>query len=356
MINILRTQEIGSLRKPPELMNLWKKYIAGKTEYDALLQNIRRTSKYIVHTLEKIGLTYVWDGEMHRWEMYYHPVTNINGFELAGQVRIFDNRYFIKGIVRGKPKLTCNYYLNEFLFVKSIASHPVKIPITGPYTIADWTYNEYYFKKWSRNTTDLKLAEYKSKEEFVLDLAREVINPILKELSGRGAERIQIDEPAATTHPREMDIFVEGFNECVRGISSTVTIHICYSDYTILAPYINELKTRHIALEFANRDLWTLGTKNSDRPGYKDLKIICKEYGYDGEIGLGVLDVHTDKLEPPDLIKDRIIYALKYVDPDKLFINPDCGLRTRQLSIAFKKLTNMIEGVKLACKEMGIRF
>ncbi len=349
---ILPTQEIGSFRKPDYLLKEWGRYLRGEIGYEELKPTIERASKETVALLEDAGLDIVWDGEMHRWEMYHYPVEHIDGIEFVGRVRVFDNRYFLKGRVVSKPKLKKNYHLDEFLFVKSISNRPVKIPITGPYTLADWSFNEYYTLKWRRLEEDPRKIRFHAKREFTLDLASEVINPILKELSKHGVFRIQIDEPAATTHPSEMPIFVEAFNKAVKGVEATITTHICYSDYEILLPYMDRLNTVQFALEFANRDTRSRGVSDDVRKGYSLLKGLS-ELGVDKEIGLGVVDVHTDFIEPVELIADRIRYALKYLPPERLFINPDCGLRTRSREVGYKKLKNMVEAVKLVRKEYG---
>ena len=349
---ILPTQEIGSIRKPDYLFDVWKKYFAGKASEEELNKCIKKASIETIKMLEDVGLDIVWDGEMHRWEMYYHPISYIQGIEFVGQVRILDNRYFVKGAVKSIPKLVKNYHLEEYLFIRENARKPVKIPITGPYTIADWSFNEFYIKKWMRFEKDPKIVRYNAKRELVIDIAKNVINPVLKDLSKYEVFRIQIDEPAATTHPNEMDIFVEAFNEAVKDIKATITTHICYSNYDLLLPYIHELKTKQLTLEFANRDSWRRGIDDEARRGYSLLKKL-KEYGYDKELGLGVIDVHTNEIEPVELIVDRIKYALKYIEPDKLFINPDCGLRTRAREIARKKLANMVEAVKIVRRELG---
>lgn len=72
-------------------------------------------------------------------------------------------------------------------------------------------------------------------------------------------------------------------------------------------------------------------------------------------IGLGVLDVHTDYIESPELIRDRILYACKVIgDPRRIAVAPDCGLRTRTWDVSFAKLKNMVEGRNLAEKILGI--
>ncbi len=329
-MNIFKTQEIGSLKKPTWLLE----FLRSNHSEDEKKAALDDASFVNLKMLEYIGLDFVYDGEARRVEMYELPVKYIHGFEFVGRVRSWDNKYYKKARVVDKISYVKNYHFEEFVFVKEHASKTPKIPVTGAYTLMDWSYDEYY----------------NSREELAMDLAKNVINRILKELEGVGMQVVQIDEPAATTHPSEMDMFVEIFNEQVKGINAKVNTHICYSgdEYASLMPVIPDLKATHFALEFANRDSTNLGIDDDSRPGYKALKAF-KEYAGDKEIGVGVLDVHSDYIEPPELIRDRILYAVKILgDPSKVYVNPDCGLRTRRRDIAFAKLKNMIKGVKLA--------
>ncbi|MGC8557407.1 MAG: hypothetical protein ACP5NC_00220 [Nitrososphaeria archaeon] len=324
-----KTQEIGSLKKPIWLLD----YLKSKASDDEKKEALNEAAFLNVKMLENIGLDFVYDGEVRRIEMYELPVKNIEGFEFAGRVRSWDNRYYKKARVTGEVKYRFNYHLEEFLYVKSIASKIPKVPVTGAYTIMDWSYNEYY----------------KDRSELAFELSK-VVRRVMSDLSDYGASVLQIDEPAATTHPDEMDMFVDVFNEQAKGINAKISTHICYSgdEYSSLMPRIAELKASHFALEFANRDKNELGVDDESRPGYRALKAF-REYGNGKEIGLGVLDVHTDFIEPPELIRDRILYAVKILgDYSKIYINPDCGLRTRQRKIAFEKLKSMIKGVKMA--------
>ncbi len=329
MMVAFKTQEIGSLKKPIWLLD----YLKSKASDDEKKEALNEAAFLNVKMLENIGLDFVYDGEVRRIEMYELPVKNIEGFEFAGRVRSWDNRYYKKARVTGEVKYRFNYHLEEFLYVKSIASKIPKVPVTGAYTIMDWSYNEYY----------------KDRSELAFELSK-VVRRVMSDLSDYGASVLQIDEPAATTHPDEMDMFVDVFNEQAKGINAKISTHICYSgdEYSSLMPRIAELKASHFALEFANRDKNELGVDDESRPGYRALKAF-REYGNGKEIGLGVLDVHTDFIEPPELIRDRILYAVKILgDYSKIYINPDCGLRTRQRKIAFEKLKSMIKGVKMA--------
>jgi len=344
MMDILRFQEIGSIRKPRYLIDKYRGFLRGEYGYEDILPYVRGASLDTLRMLESAGLDLVFDGEMHRWEMYYHPIVNIDGVEIAGMVRVWDNYYFIKGRVVDRPRLRRDYHFEEAKYIVGNALKPVKFPVTGPYTLAEWSFNEYYTRIYGGYGRE---SRYEAKRALALELARNVINPILRRLDTLGLARIQIDEPAATTHPDEMDIVVEAFNEAVKGVAKELSIHICYSDYRLLIPYMDRFKTIQFTLEFANRDSWGLGISRDSRPGYQILEDLY-EYGFDRELGLGVVDVHVDRVEPPELIRDRILYAAKFVDPTKLYVNPDCGLRTRSRDVAYQKLRNMVLGGMLA--------
>ncbi len=323
-------QEIGSLRKPTWLLE----YVKQSKVSEGDKERVRNDAAFLnIKLLEDIGLDIVYDGEVRRVEMYEYPIRHTSGFLFAGEVRSFDNRYYKKARCVSKVMLKEDYHLKEFLFVKEHTNKEIKVPITGAYTLADWSYNEYY----------------SSKEDFVMDLARNVVRPLILDLVKHGARMIQIDEPAATTHPSEMPLVVEATNECTKGIDAKFIMHICYSgnEYRALIPYAMDMDVHQFALEFANRDSWNTGVDDDTRRGYKVLKEF-KEHGYNKEIGLGVIDVHIDDIESPELVRDRILYAAKILGAESIYVNPDCGLRTRSRDVAVSKLRSMVQGAALA--------
>ncbi len=289
---------------------------------------------------ESAGLDRVYDGEARRIEMYEYPIRQMGGFQFLGHVRSFDNKYYLKAAATGPVSLERPYHLEEFDFVKAHARGIPKLPITGPYTLADWSYNEYYLGReagWKG-----RAARRRAQREFVVEVARRAIRPTLKALLDRGCRVIQIDEPAAGTHPDEADLVAEGFNAATEGLDGEFSMHICFSEYASLFPAILEAKRcRQWAWEFANRD-------SPEHDGYEVLKLF-KEYGDDREIGLGVVDVHRDEVESAEVVAERILRASRYLgDPSKIWVNPDCGLRTRSLEIAYRKLQRVVEGAALA--------
>jgi 5-methyltetrahydropteroyltriglutamate--homocysteine methyltransferase len=295
---------------------------------------------FALRYFETAGLTRVYDGEARRIEMYEYPIRQMQGFQFLGHVRSFDNKYYRKAANTGEIRLDQPYHVEEFDFVRGHAAGVPKLPVTGPYTLADWSYNEYYLgreKGWKG-----RAARRRAQREFVVEIARRAIRPTLAALIEHGCRVIQIDEPAAGTHPDEADLVAEGFNAATEGLDAEFSMHICFSDYRSLFPALLEAKNcRQWAWEFANRD-------TDERDGYEVLNMFA-EYGDTREIGLGVVDVHRNEVETPAKVADRIRRAAKILgDPSRIWVNPDCGLRTRSLDIAWQKLRAVVEGAKLA--------
>lgn len=344
-------QEIGSLQKPSlEALREWELRVPFLHRLShvpeevlrhpdvATLQNLR--AAFAIAFLESAGLDRVYDGEARRVEMYEYAARQMTGLQFQGHVRSWDSKYYRKGTVVDRIGLVAPYHLDEFDFVRDHARAAVKLPVTGPYTLADWSYNEYYLARqpgW-KGRPQRRAAQ----RELVVDLARRVLRPTLTALVEHGCRVIQIDEPAAGTHPDEADLVVEGFNEATQGLDAEFSMHICYSRYQDLLPAILEAKAcRQWAWEFANRDA-------PGHDGYAVLKLL-KEYGDSRSIGLGVVDVHRDALETPEQVAERIGRASKYLgDPSRIWVNPDCGLRTRSLEVAYAKLKAVVAGAALA--------
>ena len=281
------THEIGSLAKPSfrvkafrkirlsdsdiEEAKLWGDFleIDEKKELIDILEKrgnfteeekekiLHYSSLYAIRLLEKAGLDLVYDGEQHRVEMYEHPVKNIRGFEFKGHVRSFDNKYYRKASCVSIPTLISPYHDEEFERIKNLARKPVKIPVTGAYTIVDWSYDEYFLRNIKPGEGDIREKRKKARKEFLLSIAKNCIHPVLKSLYEKGAKYLQIDEPAATTKKDEIDLFILTMKESIGDLKGKVFFgtHICFSDYSLLFPKILELEgiLNEIHFEYANR-------------------------------------------------------------------------------------------------------
>jgi 5-methyltetrahydropteroyltriglutamate--homocysteine methyltransferase len=382
----LLTHEVGSLDKPG-----WRvKAYAGKPldakdleearawgerlqvpEYERLLDLLRHTpfnkdqkaelqrwsSLYAVRLEESAGLDVVYDGEQQRTEMYDWAVSHSNGFERRGSVRAFDNKYYSKAAVVGPISLGSPFHNAEFSYLVSVAEAELKIPVTGAYTIADWSFDE-------RDRTPENLLQPAAerirqrkarRRDFVLEVARNLIRPNLEALIALGARWIQVDEPGASTEADELDLFVDSFNASVEGLDAMFSTHLCFSDYNLFFPAIERMEQcRQYAVGFANYDSRELGISDEARPGYQVIKKF-RDLPYKPALGLGVLDIHSDFIESPELVRDRVLYAVKvFGDPTRIHVTPDCGLRTRSWKVAYEKLRNMTAGVRMARQQLGL--
>jgi 5-methyltetrahydropteroyltriglutamate--homocysteine methyltransferase len=383
----LLTHEVGSLDKlgwrvkavagrkledkDLEEARAWGERI-GLEGYQELIELLRRTpltsrpdkeevkrwsSRYGLRMQEAAGLDAVYDGEQQRTEMYQWAVAHTNGFDWRGSVRAFDNKYYSKAAVVGPISLKEPYHNDEFAFLKEVATAELKVPITGAYTIADWSFDERHAGEPDLRIphAERRAARSSSRREFVVDVARNMIRPNVEALIGLGAKWIQIDEPGGSTEPDELDLFAQSFNESVQGLDAVFSTHLCFSDYNLFFPGIEAMtQCRQFCVGFANYDSRDLGVSDTARPGYTVIKKF-RDLSYQPSLGLGVLDIHSDFIEPPELVRDRVLYAVEvFGDPNRIQVTPDCGLRTRSWDVAYRKLVNMVEGTRLAKQQLGL--
>lgn len=382
----LLTHEIGSLDKPSwrvkayagkplterdlEEARTWGQQLAVP-DYEKLIDLLhhapfskeqrveiqRWSSLYALRLEESAGLDVVYDGEQQRTEMYDWAVSHASGFARRGSVRAFDNKYYTKAAVVGPISLETPYHNAEFSYLVSVADAQLKIPVTGAYTIADWSFDERYDvdSDLRESVHERRRKRKVARRDFVLDVARNLIRPNLEALIGLGARWIQVDEPGASTEPDELELFVDSFNTSVEGLNATFSTHLCFSDYNLFFPAIERMEQcRQFAVGFANYDSRELGVYDDARPGYAVIKKF-RDLPYRPALGLGVLDIHSDFIESPELVRDRVLYAVKvFGNPERIHVTPDCGLRTRSWKVAYEKLRNMTAGVELARKQLGL--
>ena len=204
------------------------------------------------------------------------------------------------------------WLIEEYEFTSAVADRPVKVPITGPYTLASWCFNESY-------DDDRALA---------LDLA-DLVNEEIGKLVEAGARYIQIDEPALATTPDDHAIVGDCLDRIVAGLPEDVRIglHVCYGDYSRIYPEILDFPIDEFDVELANGD-------------YEQLDVF-KEPEFDLDLALGVTDAHVAEVESVEAIEANIEKGLEIVPPDRLTASPDCGVKLLPRDVAYGKMANM---------------
>ncbi|WP_075050486.1 methionine synthase [Ignicoccus islandicus] len=331
---VLPTTVVGSYPKFPEAKKALKLYEKGEISEEEFEQLIKEAIRKAVEDQIEAGIDIISDGEQRREDMEVYFAERLEGFVVGNNpedwVRIFDNVHYRKPIVVGKIAWKGPMTLTDWKYATEFSQgRPVKAIITGPYTMADWAFDNYYGDK----------------RELIIDLAK-ALQKELKILYEAGARFLQVDEPALSTHPYKDDIEIakEALSIVFSGMEDAKKIvHICHGRVEKLFPDILDYPVDQFDLEFVNNN-------------FKLLEAI-KEYDYASsgkELGYGVIDIHSKKVETKDFIKNAIYRVLEIMPPEKVYVKPDCGLKILgDRDIAFKKMKVMVEATKEVRKELG---
>ncbi|WP_254822295.1 methionine synthase [Haloglomus halophilum] len=323
--HFLLTTVVGSYPKPKWLNR--SEDLVDDEEYDFDEDHLHEAhddaARLITEEHERAGLDVVCDGEMRRNEMVEYFAHRIDGYEFNGPVKVWGHNYFDKPSVVGEVSYGEQWLVEEFEFTSGVAQRPVKVPITGPYTLANWSFNEHY----------------EDEETLAYELA-DLVNEEIEALVDAGARYIQIDEPALATTPDDHAIVGECLERIVDDVPADVRLglHVCYGDYSRIYPEILDFPVHEFDLELANGD-------------YEQVPVFT-EPDFTKDLALGVVDAHTAEVEPVEVIKENIKKGFEIVPPERLTISPDCGLKLLPRDIAYGKMENMVQAAREVEQEL----
>jgi 5-methyltetrahydropteroyltriglutamate--homocysteine methyltransferase len=328
---LLPTSVIGSYSIPEWLERAKTDALQRRISSDQLQDMHDVAIKAAIKDQERAGIDIVTDGELRRDNDVDYFAYRIPGVEIDHRAKAYYYDFY-ESVIRYKIPTASLGLLPDFEFLKQNTDHATKFTITGPFTLAKRIKNEYY----------------PYEEEVALEFAR-LMNGELKALAQAGADYIQLDESYLTGYPEDLQWVVRAINVACEGVDAHLILHVCYGNrygkpywdgnYRFLFPGIFEANVHQLALEFA-------------RKGDDDLELFSK-YPSELELGLGVLDVKNTQVETPHHVAERIRRALKHVRPEKLYVNPDCGLHNLPAKTAFKKLQAMVQGAAIVRGELG---
>ena len=315
----IMTTVVGSYPKPKWLHRVRELWEDEENSFDDedWKEATDDAARVITEEHERAGLDVLVDGEVRRNEMVEFFAHRIEGYEFNGPVKVWGHNYFDKPSVTREVEYGENWLVEEYEFAASLTDRPVKVPITGPYTLANWSFNE----------------AYDTEEELTYDLA-DLVNEEIEKLVDAGARYIQIDEPALATTPDDHAIVGEALERIAENVHEDVYLglHVCYGDYSRIYPEMLEYPVDEYDLELANGD-------------YEQLDVF-KDPEFTGNLALGVTDVHVAEVESVAEIKENIKRGLEVVPADRLTISPDCGLKLLPRDVAYGKMENMVEAAR----------
>jgi len=335
MTPLLPTTVVGSWSVPEWLERAKTGVHHGSVSRGQLAEMHDMAIKAALKDQELAGIDIVSDGELRRDNDIDDVLSRLPGVHVANPVKTFYFDYLDVALERPLPEHGAPLGLVEdFLFTHTHTDRPIKFSMTGPFSL-------------SRRLRD---EAYGDPAELVRALAR-VLNAEARALVAAGATLLQIDEPYLAGYPEAAELAVEALNIVTDGVAVTWALHVCYGNryarplweghYDFLFPAVLGARIDQLVLEFA-------------RKGDDDLALIAK-FGWDRALGVGVVDVKSEQVETVDIVAGRIRRALDVVGPERILVNPDCGLRHLPAAVARAKLAAMVAAAHTVRSEMSAR-
>ncbi len=290
-------------------------FARGKISAEHLKDAEKRATEFWIRRQDELGLDVLVDGEMYRSDMVAYFAEHLSGLEQGGLVRSYGNRYFHKPIIVREVKWTGPITVEWWYYAQRLTAKPVKGIVTGPYTMMDWSFNEFY----------------PTRRDACLALAVEVRKEV-EALGRAGCKIIQIDEPAVSARPEELQLAIEAMEVVTADLRAYFVTHICYGDFESIYPGILDLAVDNFDLEMSNSglDMLRLFSKNH----------LTKDISY------GVVDVHTHLIEDRSVVEQRLKKGLDILPVEDVWVDPDCGLKTRKIDEAEAKLERVVSAAR----------
>ena len=323
MTEVLRTTAVGSYPKPDYITRARSQVARDRMGREELHELERQATAHWIKVQEDLGMDLLVDGEMYRGDMVTYFSEEMEGFAISGLVRSYGNRYYRKPIAVGPVGRKSDITVEWWEYAQSLTDKPVKGMLTGPYTIVDWSFNEYY----------------PSREAFVLDVAQAVHEEALA-LQRAGARYIQIDEPAVSVRPEEMELASRALGIVTDGLDAFTATHVCYGDFASVFDDLVRLPVDMLDIEMANSNFQLLD--------------LFRAHPTDKYLSVGVVDSHDHRVESVEEIKRGVRSILEVFPPDKVYLDPDCGLKTRLEDEAVGKLRNIVAAAGEVKAELGL--
>ena len=322
------TTTIGSFPQTKEVRKWrlkFKKKELSQSQYD---DYIRKETEKTISFQEKSGIDVLVHGEFERNDMVEYFGERLKGFAFTsfGWVQSYGSRCVKPPIIFGDVYRENPMTVKWSSYAQSLTEKPVKGMLTGPVTILQWSF--------VRNDQPISV----SCKQIALAIRDEVID-----LEEAGLKIIQIDEPAIREgmplHKEDWNAYlkwaVESFRIAASGVQDKTQIHthMCYSEFNDIIASIADM----------DADVITIETSRSEM----ELLDVFVDFKYPNEIGPGVYDIHSPRIPTIEEIQKLLIKASELLPAEHIWVNPDCGLKTRDWPETESALRNLVGAAKL---------
>src|SRR6201999_3453566 len=300
---------------------------SGEIDKDEYVKRMKAEIAAVIALQKQLGLDVLVHGEPDRNDMVQYFAEQLDGFFATqnGWVQSYGPRCVRPPILYGDVSRPHPMTLEWITYAQSLTDKPVKGMLTGPVTILAWSFVR----------DDQPLAD--TANQVALAIRDETVA-----LQSAGIAVIQVDEPALrellplrdADKQAYLDWAVGSFRLATSGVSDATQIHthLCYSEFGEVIGAIADLDADVTSIEAARSHMEVLDDLNS--------------IGFSNSVGPGVYDIHSPRVPSTDEITTSLREALKAVPADRLWVNPDCGLKTRNPDEVSASLTNLVEATK----------
>ncbi len=321
------TTTIGSFPQTADIRRARSEFKAGRLDEAGYLAAMRAEIERSVREQEKLGLDVLVHGEAERNDMVEYFGEQLDGYVFSqfAWVQSYGSRCVKPPILFGDISRPKAMTVEWITYAQSLTDKPMKGMLTGPVTILNWSFVR---DDQPRSASCLQLA---------LAIRAEVLD-----LEQAGVQVIQIDEAALreglplrkAQWQAYLDWAVESFRITANGVSDQTQIHthMCYSEFNDIIASIADM----------DADVITIETSRSDM----ELLDAFEGFQYPNEIGPGVYDIHSPNIPTEQHIVDLMTKAAERVPAERLWVNPDCGLKTRQWNEVIPALNNMVAAAR----------
>ena len=322
------TTTIGSFPQTAEVRANRKAFRTGEISKEQYIEFNKKKIAECIALQEDLGLDVLVHGEFERNDMVEYFGQHLEGYLFTEKawVQSYGTRCVKPPVIWGDISRAHPITVDWSVYAQSITDKPLKGMLTGPVTILNWSF--------PREDVPIK--------QSVLQLALALRDEVL-DLEKRGIKIIQIDEAAlreklplrkSDWYSEYLDFAIPSFRLVHSGVKATTQIHthMCYSEFTDIIPAIDDMDADVISFEASRSDLLILDS--------------LKKNNFKTEVGPGVYDIHSPRIPSKEKIKVVLEKILKKVAPEKLWVNPDCGLKTRQDKEVKPSLKNLVDAAK----------
>ena len=327
------TTTIGSYPQTAEIRQARAALRTGEIDEAGYEQRMKQEIERVIGFQEEVGLDVLVHGEPERNDMVQYFAEQMDGYAFTENawVQSYGSRYVRPPILYGDVARLDPMTVEWTLFAQSLSGKPVKGMLTGPVTMLQWSFVR----------DDQPRSQ--SCEQLALAIRDEVA-----ELEQAGIRVIQVDEPAIREglplRRDRWDEYLRWAVYCFRVATSPVRdetqlqTHMCYSDFGDIMGRIQEMDADVLLIEAARSRM--------------ELLHDWERTGYDNEIGPGVYDIHSPRVPPADEMVELLRAAAKVLRAEQLWVNPDCGLKTRGWEEVDASLRNMVQAAKQLREEL----